>query len=695
MATQNKLEISLGVLSGKTDLLVALGVIGIIGVMIIPLPPFALDILLSFDIALAVIILLSSMYTLNPLEFSIFPSLLLIATLFRLSLNVASTRLILLHGEQGVEAAGSVIKSFGSFVIGNNYVVGLLIFFILVLINFIVITKGAERTAEVSARFTLDAMPGKQMSIDADLNAGLINEEQARQRRANIAKEAEFYGAMDGASKFVKGDAIAGIVITLINIFGGLIIGMLQKGMTLSEAATTYITLTVGDGLVSQIPALVISTAAGIIVTRAVSETNMGEEMAQQLLIHPKAIGLTSTILFCFSLVPGLPTVSFLSLSLITGILAFTVYKVQTLKKQKEESTEIPGPQVEEASTLFSLIEPLSLEVGLRLIHLIDLNQQGEVLDRVTAIRKQYASEMGFVFPPVRIRDNLHLDPNKYSILIKGVEVAQGALMPNHYLAMSTNDKAVPLEGISTKDPTFGLPALWIHEKNVNKAKALGYTVVDLSTVLATHFKEVIRSYSYQLLTRQETQHMMEHLAEEHPKLVEEILPNLLSLGTIQKVIQNLLKEQIPVRDLVTIIETLGDYASITKDPDLLTEYVRAQLAPTISNLYKDDEDQIPVLVLDQKVEDLLSQAIQHTDQGSYLALPPSAAQEIIQQINQKVTNTGLEQNPILLCSNKVRRHLHLLLERFIPKLIIMAYNEVADNIKIQSLGVVELSNAN
>ena len=697
MAEQNRFQISLSILSGKSDLLVAMGVIGIIGVMIIPLPPVVLDILLSFDIALAVVILLSAMYTLDPLDFSVFPPLLLIATLFRLSLNIASTRLILLNGEKGIEAAGQVIKSFGSFVIGGNYVVGLLIFFILVLINFIVITKGAERTAEVSARFTLDAMPGKQMSIDADLNAGLIDDEQARQRRAKISQEAEFYGSMDGASKFVKGDAIAGIVITIINILGGLIIGMLQKGMTLNQAAATYTLLTVGDGLVSQIPALIVSTSSGIIVTRAISETHMGEEMTQQLLIHPKAIGLTSVILFCFGLVPGLPTVSFLGLSAVSGILAYTVYKIQTSSsEQREETAEAPQPSpVEEASKLFTLIEPLALEVGLRLIPLIDLKQQGDVLDRITAIRKQYASEMGFVFPPVRIRDNLQLEPHSYSILMKGVEMAQGTLMPDHCLAMSSNEHAAPVDGIPTKDPTFGLAALWISEKEAGQAKALGYTVVDLSTVIATHFKEVIHNYSYELLTRQEAQNMLDRLAEEHPKVVEELVPNLLSLGTIQKVLQNLLKEQVPIRDLVTIVETLGDHTASTKDPDLLTEYVRGKLSRTISDLYKDKNGNLPVFVLDQRIEETITKSIQHSDQGSFLALNPTTAQGIITQINQKVKTTETEHYPILLCSNNIRRYIRALIERFIPKLVILAYNEIAENVKIQSLGIVELVNAN
>lgn len=697
MAEPNQLQISLKMISGKSDLLVALGVIGIIGVMIIPLPSLVLDVLLSFDLALAVIILLSAMYTLNPLDFSIFPSLLLLATLFRLSLNVASTRLILLHGEKGIEAAGTVIKSFGSFVIGGNYVVGLMVFLILVLINFIVITKGAERTAEVSARFTLDAMPGKQMSIDADLNAGLINEAQARERRTRITQEAEFYGAMDGASKFVKGDAIAAIVITLVNIMGGFIIGILQKGMTLSEASTTYIVLTVGNGLVGQLPALIISTASGIIVTRAISETHLGEEMTQQLLIHPKAIGLTAVILFSFGLVPGLPKLPFLLLSVLSGILAYSVYTNQTRAAKEAQIPVVPSPASpnEEAAKLFSLMEPLAMEVGLRLIPLIDLKQKGEILDRITAIRKQYAQEMGFVFPPVRIRDNLQLDPNKYSILIKGVEVAQGTLMINHCLAMNSSEKAPPIPGLAAKDPTFGLPAIWIQEKEAHKAKALGYTVVDLPTVVATHFKEIIRTYSFELLTRQEVQSMLTKLSEEHPKVVEEVLPNLLPLGTIQKVMQNLLKEGIPIRDLVTILETLGDYGPTTKDPELLTEYVRGQLARAISNLYKDEDGHLSVFVLDQKLEEAITKSIQHGERGSYLALNPNLAQKMITNLNKKITSAAQDQYPIIVCSSGVRRYLRSLTERFIPKLTVLAYNEIAENTKIQSLGVVELPNAN
>jgi len=721
MAEKSQIQIPIKFLTGKSDLLVAIGVIGIVGVMIIPLPPIVLDFLLSFDIALAVIILLSSLYNLDPLEFSVFPSLLLVATLFRLSLNVASTRLILLHGENGADAAGKVIKAFGSFVIGGNYVVGLLVFSILVMINFIVITKGAERTAEVSARFTLDAMPGKQMSIDADLNAGLINEEQARLRRLKISQEAEFYGSMDGASKFVKGDAIAGILITLINIFGGFVVGVLQKGMTISDAATTYIILTVGDGLVGQIPALIISTASGIIVTRAVSESNIGQEITKQLLLYPKAIGLTSAILLCFGLVPGLPTVPFLGLSAASGILAWSSYKAQTAaaKKAEEKADTKAAPSEAEGISgsgpkLFSLVEPLGLEVGLRLIPLIDLNQHsggggdyhsgggshGAILDRITAIRKQYASELGFVFPPVRIRDNLRIDPNAYSILIKGVSVAQGRLFPDHCLAMNSDDDASLIDGIPTKDPTFGLSALWIPEKDTNKARALGYTVVDLSTVVATHFKEVIRQHSHELLSRQDVQSMLNNLAESHPKVVEEVVSSngaaagLLPLGTVQKVLQNLLKEQVPIRDLVTIVETLGDYGRSVKDPDLLTEYVRGRLARTISSLYQDTEGTLFAFVLDQKIEEMIVRSVQHTDQGSHLTLNPGAAQDIITQINNSIQK-GAEGDhyPVLLCSGAVRRYIRGLTERFIPKLVTLAYHEIADNIKIQSLGVVEMPN--
>jgi flagellar biosynthesis protein FlhA len=731
MAEQSQIQIPIKVFTGKSDLLVAIGVIGIVGVMIIPLPPIVLDFLLSFDIALAVIILLSSLYNLDPLEFSVFPSLLLVVTLFRLSLNVASTRLILLHGENGVEAAGKVIKAFGSFVIGGNYVVGLLVFFILVLINFIVITKGAERTAEVAARFTLDAMPGKQMSIDADLNAGLINEDGARLRRLKISQEAEFYGAMDGASKFIKGDAIAGILITLINILGGLVVGVLQKGMTISDAATTYTILTVGDGLVGQIPALIISTASGIIVTRAVSESNIGQEMTRQLLIHPKAIMLTSAILLGFGLVPGLPTIPFLGLSAASGILAYSTYRAQMSAVQKAGEAVAPSPPPSEAETkLFSLVEPLGLEVGLRLIPLIAVssidnavssidnidnidnldnsidnpdqysgsaNRSG-ILDRITAIRKQYALELGFIFPPVRIKDNLRLDNNTYSILIKGVSVAQGKLLPGHCLAMNSDDNAIPIDGIPTKDPTFGLSALWIPERDVNKARALGYTAVDLSTVVATHFKEVIRHHSHELLSRQDVQTMLDRLAESHPKVVEEVVSSngaaagLLPLGTVQKVLQNLLKEQVPVRDLVTIVETLGDYGRSVKDPDLLTEYVRGRLARTISSLYQDTDGTLFAFVLDQRIEDMLVGSIQHTDQGSHLTLNPGAAQDIITQINNSIQKGGeMDHYPVLLCSGAVRRYIRGLTERFIPRLVTLAYHEIADNIRIQSLGIVEL----
>ncbi|MGA8280885.1 MAG: flagellar biosynthesis protein FlhA, partial [Desulfobacterales bacterium] len=553
----------LPLITRNSDVFMAVAVVGILVFMVIPLPTVMLDLLLAFNITGALVILLSGMYILKPLEMSSFPSILLLATLFRLSLNIASTRIILLHGHEGVLAAGKVIKAFGGFVVGGNYVVGIIVFLILVLINFMVITKGAGRIAEVAARFTLDAMPGKQMSIDADLNAGIINEEEAKTRRELIAREAEYYGAMDGANKFVRGDAIAGIVITLINILGGLTIGVLQNGMSFSNAAQNYTLLTVGDGLVTQIPALIISTAAGIIVSRAGSESSLGREITGQVLVQPRAIGIAAGVIFGFALVPGLPTTPFIILSLSAAGLALAIY--QSKKQSAAETAVAEASSVEDvpAARLENLppLDILAMEVGYGLIPLVDTEQNGELLGRIKTIRKQFAQELGIIVAPIHIQDNIRLKPGEYAILLKGNEVARSELMANYYLAMDPGTVEEKVEGVATNEPTYGLPALWIKENVKERAIANGYTVVNAATVMTTHLSDVIRRHAHELLGRQEVQELLDNLKDTHPKVVEELVPHLLPLGAVVKVLQNLLREQVPIRDLLAILEALADWA--------------------------------------------------------------------------------------------------------------------------------------
>ncbi len=687
--------------NGKTasgsEMLTVIGVLGILVIMIIPLPAMMLDFLLAINITLAITILLIAMYTLRPLDFSIFPSLLLITTLFRLSLNVASTRLILLHGNEGTQAAGKVILSFGSFVVGGNYVVGMIVFIILVIVNFVVITKGATRIAEVAARFTLDAMPGKQMSIDADLNAGLIDEAEAKQRRKAINSEAEFHGAMDGAAKFVRGDAVAGIIITLINIFGGLIIGILQQKLSLTDAAQNYTLLTVGDGLVSQIPALTISTAAGIIVSRAASRETMGKEFGSQFFNYPKAIYTAAAVIFFFGLIPGLPHFPFL---LLSSIVAGSVYffkskRKDTETKTKEQAQEKPEVGPEPVEHLL-LVDPLELEVGYGLINLVDRGQGGEFLDKVRSIRRQFAMESGVVIPPIHIRDNLQLKSTEYQILVKGVKVAGTELMVNHYLAMDPGDATRKIKGIETVEPSFNLPAIWIPDETKDEAKLSGYTVVDNVTVMATHLTEVLKNHVAELLGRQEVQNLLDNLAKYYPKAVEELVPNILSLGAVQKVLQNLLREQVAIKDMLTIVETLSDYGTVSKDPEFLTEYVRHKLSRSIINPYLENGNVLKLFNLSQETEDLLQKNIQKTDHGSYLTVDPKIADALISSIKSE-TEKAMAKNiqPILLTSPTLRRHLRKMVEYFVPALIVLSHSELLSDIRIQSIGEVGFNYAN
>jgi len=681
-----------------SELITVIAVLGVLVVMIIPLPSIILDFLLALNITLAITILLIAMYTIKPLDFFIFPPLLLVTTLFRLSLNVASTRLILLHGNEGGMAAGKVIKSFGSFVVGGNYVVGMIVFIILVIVNFVVITKGATRIAEVAARFTLDAMPGKQMGVDADLNAGLIDEGEAKARRAMITRESEFHGSMDGAAKFVRGDAIAGIIITAINIIGGFIIGVLQQKMSIIDAAQNYTLLTVGDGLVSQIPALTISTAAGIVVSRAASQETMGKDFAKQFLSYPKAIYVSALTVFFFGLIPGLPHIPFILLSILIGGSVYLLrggkegLKVKEIEEKNKEPVE-EGPEPVEH---LLIVDPLELEVGYGLISLVDREQGGKFLDRVRSIRRQFALEMGMVIPPIHIRDNLQLNSSEYQILLKGVKIAGAELMMNHYLAMDPGDISRKIEGIETMEPAFNIPAVWIPEERKEEAKLSGYTVVDDATIMATHLTEVLRKHASELLGRQEVQNLLDNLSRSCPKAVEELVPNLLSLGILQKVMQNLIKERISIRDLLTVVETLADYAVLTKDPDLLTEYVRNKLSRSIISPYIGEDGFLKLITMDPGVEDLLLQGIQKAEHGSYLSIDPKIADSIIASIKQEAEK-AMSKNiqPILLTSPVIRRHLKKMVEYFIPSLMVLSQSELLSDIGFKSIGKVSLNYAN
>jgi len=685
----------LSFLTKNSDIYMSIGIISVLVIMIIPLPTWLLDILLSCNITFSVVLILISIYIVEALEISIFPSLLLFTTLFRLAINISSTRLILLNGDQGTAAAGQVIKAFGTFVVGGNYVVGVVVFAILVIINLIVITKGSGRIAEVAARFTLDAMPGKQMSIDADLNNGVIDEEEAKLKRVKLEKESDFYGSMDGASKFVRGDATAGIIITFINIIGGLIIGVLQKDMSFFEAAETYTLLTVGDGLVSQIPALMISTASGIIVSRAASDGHMGTQFASQLFVHPRAFATASIVLLFFAFVPGLPTIPFLGLAIIAGFISYSVTQSnKTLPEADEEEQKKPIEGPENVEALLA-VDDLEIEVGYGLIGLVDKKQGGELLDRIRSIRRQFALDMGVVVPPIHIRDNLQLPPNSYSFIVRGIEVSRGEIMADHALAMESGLVEGTIEGIKTKEPAFGLPAKWISEDKKERAQMLGYTVVDPSTVLATHISELLKTHVNEIVGRQEVQYLLDKVSEKTPKLVEELVPNLLPLGVVQKVLQNLLKEKVSIRNMVTILETLADFAPATKNIDLLTEYVRQSLSRYITKQYLSDDGTLYLLTLDPKVEDLLTNAIQHAERESFLSLDPSIAQKIIRNIENKIKKfTETQSHPIVLCSPPVRIHLKRLIERFITNLAILSHSDIDTKTKIKSLGVVNINDA-
>ena len=677
------------------DVLAAVGILMILVVMIVPIHPFILDLLLALSLAFSVMIMLVALYTKRPLDFSTFPSVLLISTLFRLALNVASTRNILIHGSSdGTEAAGTIIKSFGEFVVEGNFVVGIVIFIILVIINFMVVTKGAGRVAEVAARFTLDAMPGKQMAIDADLNAGLINDVEAKRRRKEVAEEADFYGSMDGASKFVRGDAIAGILITAINIIGGIIIGVAQNGMDISKAAETFTLLTVGDGLVTQIPALIISTAAGILVTRNTNDDNIGTQVQKQFKVHPKAIYIAAAVLVFFGLIPGLPKLPFFMMG---GMLGFVAYKIEQNNTKDEvaekakavETTKKANPQNLEELLNMELVE---LEVGYGLVHLVDTEQNGDLLERITHMRKIFALDWGVIIPSVKIKDNLELKPGGYSVKIKGIQIAKGELMSDYFLAMDPGTVIEKIDGVETTEPVFGLRAVWISEDQKEDAQYNGYTVVDCSTIVATHLTELLKSNLHELFGRQELVRVVDNFKETNPKLVNDLIPDILNLGIVLKVMKNLLREGVSVRDLRTILETLSEYGSTIKDTEALTEFSRQALFRTITEKIKSDQGDIPLFTLDRNIEESIAQNIIQTDQGQQLSLDPKVTQIILASLNEKIEEaTNMGEKMVVLCSPVIRSHFKRLTEKFIPNLVVVSHNELSPDANIRSLGTVRL----
>ncbi|WP_010249130.1 flagellar biosynthesis protein FlhA [Acetivibrio cellulolyticus] len=670
------------------DMAVAILIVSIVLIMIIPIPAGVLDVLIAFNIAIALVILLNVIYSKEALQMSIFPSLLLFTTIYRLSLNIKSTTLVLASGE-----AGKVIEGFGKFVAQDNLVVGFIVFLIITIVQFLVITKGTERVSEVAARFTLDAMPGKQMAIDADLNAGLINEAEARERRKKVQREADFYGAMDGATKYVKGDAIAGIVITILNVVGGLIIGMIMRGEDITFALQNYSILTIGDGLVSQIPSLLISFATGLIVTRSTSDNGLSDDLKKQILYNPKVFFIAAG--FCALLAFPLATIPFMSLAAVFMILGIKLTKKEQ-KDQKQEETQIEEKEVEEIRKPENVVnllqvDPIELEFGYGIIPLADVNQGGDLLDRVVMIRRQLALELGMIVPIIRLRDNIQLSPNEYVIKIKGVEVASGEIMLDHFIAMSPGFVEEEIEGIKTTEPAFGLPAVWINEAQRDKAEMLGYTVVDPPSIIATHLTEIVKAHAHELTGRQEVQTIIEKVKENYPAIVDELVPKVMTIGEIQKVVANLLKEGVSIRDIVTILETLADYAPVTHDTDMLTEYVRQALGRAISKKFIRDKKS-NVITLDPKLEQIILDAVQRTEHGSYLTLEPNTTNSIISNLSNQVQRLmKLGQQPIVLASPIVRLYFRRLTEQAIPGLVVLSYNELDPHLEVQSVGMVSI----
>ncbi len=676
-----------------TDLLAALGVVLVVTMLVIPLPAPLLDLFITLNISCGLVIVIATLYLNRALDFASFPSLLLLTTLFRLSINVSVTRLILTKGD-----AGNVVKAFGEFVVGGNVVVGLVIFLILIVIQFVVVTNGAGRVAEVGARFTLDAMPGKQMAIDADLNAGLITDEDARNRRQEIAREADFYGAMDGASKFVKGDAMAAVLITIINLVGGIVVGVMQQHMPFNEAIQHFSLLTVGDGLAAQIPALLISVATGIIVTRAASDRDLGSDIADQIIGQKKAPLVAGGVICAFALVPGLPKLPFLFIGGIFLAVGWAMREGSPFAEQiapssplaDAEGTAVPAPR--DAALEALALDPLELAIGFGLVRLVDAGAGGTLLSRVSVIRRQIASELGMVIPPVRIHDELGLDSHEYLLKVRGMEVARGRLMAGHQLAMDPGDAIGQLPGgVPTTEPAFGLPATWIGENQRAEAEALGFTVVDGESVIVTHLTEMIRAHASELLSRQDVKQLLDQLKESNAAVVEEIVPDVLTLGEIQRVLQSLLSEGVSIRDLGAIVEAIGDKARLTRDPALLAEYARQALGRTITAPHLDGDQRLRAISLDPAIEQEVASAIAQTADGEFLALEPSRAQALVAALRTQVEHAlARGGRPVLLCSARVRRHLRRLVEQTIPQLAVCSYNELAPGISVETIGVIE-----
>ena len=684
-------RVGLNRLLGSSDIVLAVAVVFVVAMMIVPLPTPLLDVLLATNLALAVTVLLVSMYMQEALDFAVFPSLLLMLTLFRLGLNVSATRLILLHGH-----AGQVITAFGNLVVGGNYIVGIVVFIILMIIQFAVITNGAGRVAEVAARFTLDAMPGKQMSIDADLNAGIISDVEARERRRKIEQEADFYGAMDGASKFVKGDAIASIVIVAVNILGGFAVGMFQLKLTLMESLQTFTLLAVGEGLVAQIPALLISTATGIIVTRAASAENLGTDVVGQLFSHPRALFIVAGMLGALALVPGLPTLPFLLLGASAGGAGYLLRQQKRSKsaaEEKEAGAKQQPPAGAEATAESQIqYDRLELEIGYGLISLVDSSQGGDLLERIGMLRRQMAYELGFVLPKVRIRDNLRLSANAYAIKLHGELVGRGELMVGRYMAMPIGEIHEPIDGIQTTEPAFGLPAFWITEAQKERAELTGFTVVDATSVLTTHMSEIVKKHAGELLSRQDVRDLLEGVKKHDAAVVEELSPGILSLGEVHEVLRRLLTEGVPIRNMVTILETLADAGRQTRDLDLLTEQVRHGLARTLCNLYKAEDGNLHVMTLMPELEDTLARSVQVVAGSRSLVLEPGFVESLLESVNRHAESLArMGYHPIILCSVAIRAALRRLLERTLANVVVLSFAEIATDVQVQSEAVIRL----
>jgi flagellar biosynthesis protein FlhA len=683
--------------SKYNHLLVPAAIVGILAILIFPLPTAILDVCIALNIVVSLIILFTSLYVEKPLKFSSFPAILLVTTLFRLAMNVASTRLILLNGSTGMDAAGHVIQAFGQFVVGGNYVIGIVMFICINLVNLKVLTKGSSRIAEVAARFTLDAMPGKQMAVDSDLNIGLITDKEARTRRKELAQEAEFYGAMDGAAKFVAGDAVAALFLVAINIVGGLLIGIVQAGMDWKEAAQTYTILTIGEGLVAQLPSIIISAAAGLIVARAASGEDLGNELVGQLGQNAKPLFLTSAVSFGLAILPGLPFVPFMLLAAGTGVLGFmkrNAAEAVRVKAEAEEKTKLPenaGPKpgsTEEVTTLLA-VDTLELEVGYELVQVVE---GGDLVERIRSIRRQFAIDYGFIVPPIHIRDNVRIKSNEYRFMLKNTVVGSGVLKPHYLLAMDPGNVSNPVNGIPTKEPSFGLDALWIAEADKERAQFSGYTVVDLSTVVTTHITELVRSHMHELLGRQEVQHLIDTMQKQAPKVVEELIPGVMTIGAVQQVLANLLREQVSIRDLRTVLETLADWAPSVKSPEKLAEFVRRKFSRAITAKYTTPDGVLPLVNMTSGLEREMGEALQQTDEGSFLALEPGLAQMIINKLARASEKFGeIGQTPVLLAPAHLRPAVFNFVDRFAPGYAVISHNEVAPNTKVQSLGVIGL----